>query len=254
MIDGLGIEDQLLKYSTEAILGARHVVAFSGPGVGSKSRTTPIYADQMTPAREWMDVEAFLAEPERVWQWYNNRKNVLRQTSPSPAHYALAELENILEDFLLITQNTDGQHQRAGSTRLLEIHGSLWQVRCTQCNYTRDSKEEEPINELKCPVCKGWLRPAVVWSGEAIPEEEFNAAREACENADLILSIGSIAAVQPSASLIWQAKATGSMLIEVSSQVTTASHLADIRLATVPEKALPVMIQVLRGLFAHQVS
>jgi NAD-dependent deacetylase len=252
MLDGLGIEERLLKHSAEAMFHARHVVAFSGPEISAKYGTTPLHTEQMDAFQEWINIDNFQADPERVWRWYNNRKSVLRQSCPSPAHYALAELENILEDFLLITQNTDGLHQRAGSTKLVELHGNIWRIRCTHCNYERMSEKEEPVSEMRCPVCKNWLRPDVVWSGESLPEEEFNAAREACENADLVLSNGTSAAIQPSASMIWQAKATGSLLIEISTKTTTASHLADIRLQTVPEKALPLLIQALRGLFIHQ--
>ncbi len=254
MVNGLGIEERILEHSAEALIKARHVVAFTGPGISAKSGTTPLHPDQMAASQEWTDVDNFLANPKKVWNWYNNRKSVLRQTCPSPAHYALAELENILEDFLLITQNTDGLHQRAGSTRLVEIHGSIWRTRCTNCDYARNLSEAEPTSGMMCPVCGSWLRPGVVWSGESLPEEDFNAAREACENADLILSTGTSAAIQPSASMIWQAKATGAMLIEVSSKVTTASHLADIRLQTAPEKVLPALIMTLRNLFAHQTT
>jgi NAD-dependent deacetylase len=133
----------------------------------------------------------------------------------------------------------------------VEINGNIWISRCVQCGYQHRS-EEDLGDEPRCPVCGDWLRPDVVWPGEPLPEEEFTAAREAGELADLMLSIGTSGEHQPAASMIWQAKATDATIIEINPTLTTASHLADIRLQALPEKAIPALVSELKHMVLHQ--
>jgi NAD-dependent deacetylase len=229
-------EVKLIRYAAEVLAQAQNVVAFTGQGI------SPI-PDAL---QEWIDLEQFLADPPKVWQEYNRQRQLLKSTPPTVAHDALAEMEFLLEKFFLITQNTDGLHQAACSTQLVEIHGNRRQARCIYCDY--QTEESDLGDEPRCPLCGNWLRPAVVWPDEPLPEEEFSIACEACELADLLLSIGNQAEVQPSASMIWQAKATGATLIEICPDLTAASHLADIRLAASPAKALPSLVFALKEL------
>lgn len=247
MVEGLGIEERLIHHSSEALAQARHIVAFTGPGISATSDRTPIHPDQLGGARG-ISLDSFLENPHKVWQWYNRRKDMLRTTCPSPVHYALAEMEDLLEGFMLITQNTDGLHQKAGATKLVEINGNIWTARCVHCDYQTHTEDHALGNEPHCPVCGQWLRPDVVWPGEPVPEEEFSAAREAGELADLMLSIGTSGEHQPAASMIWQAKATDAVIIEINPTITSASHLADIRLQTLPEKAIPALVAELKAL------
>jgi NAD-dependent deacetylase len=230
------IKERLIRSAAEVLTRARNVVAFTGQGI------SPI----PDPFHEATTMELFLADPQKVWQEYNRRKQLIRTTRPSPTHDALAEMEYLLEKFFLITQNIDGLHQAACSTRLVEIHGSLWRARCIHCTY--ETEEFDLGNSPKCPICNNWLRPAVVWPEEPIPVEEFDIAREACELADLLVCIGNQAELQPSASMIWQAKATGCFLIEINPEPTAASHLADLRIPAPPEKALPPLVTALKEL------
>ncbi len=234
-------EERLIRYSAEVLIQAQNIVAFTGQGI------SPI-PDLL---QEWIDLEQFLADPPKAWQEYTRQRQILRTFRPTAAHDALAEMEFILEKFFLITQNIDGLHQAACSTQLVEIHGSLWRVRCIQCDY--QTEELELGDQPRCPLCGHWLRPAVVWSDESLPEEEFSIACEACEIADLLLSIGNQAEVQPSASMIWQAKATGATLIEINPDLTAASHLADIRIAADPQKALPDLVFAVKDLLRQPI-
>jgi len=252
MSNGLGIEDHLIRRSAEALIESLHVVAFTGYEISAHADSTPIPPDPILRKPdgrpEWPDLDEFLAHPQKVWHWYNARKKLLHQACPTPAHNALAELENLLENFFLVTQNTDALHQKAGTTKLVEMDGSVWLARCVNADYQFWDNEQVLDDEPKCPVCGSWLRPGVVWPGEPLPEEEFSIAREACELADLLLVIGTSGETQPAASLLWQAKATDATIIEINSHATTASHLADLRIPTVPEKALPALVATLKQL------
>ena len=250
MINGLGIEESLVKNSADALARARHVIVFTGAGISAKPDSTQIHTDQT--AQEigiyiCCDLKDFLNNPKQIWRYYNNQKKTLRKVCPSPAHYFLVELENMIDDFTLITQNTDGLHQKAGSKKLIELYGNIWTSRCTRCDYSTYSQQEYLGDEPKCPVCKNWLRPGVVWAGEPLPAEDFAAACEACEIADLMITIGTSAEVQPTASMIWQAKATNAIIIEINPTITTASTLADIRIPTLPEKAVPALVSELKN-------
>ncbi len=230
------IEERLIRSAAEVLTQARNVVAFTGQGI------SPI----PDPFHEETTMEQFLDNPLKVWQEYNRRRHLLKTTHPTPAHDALAEMEYVLDKFFLITQNIDGLHQAACSTRLVEIHGSLWRARCIHCTY--ETEEFDLGDSPKCPTCNNWLRPAVIWPDEPVPEEEFDIACEACELADLLVCIGNQAELQPSASMIWQAKATGCFLIEINPELTAASHLADLRIPAQPEKALPPLVAALKEL------
>ena len=127
---------------------------------------------------------------------------------PNPAHFALVELERALPNFLLITQNVDGLHGRAGSRKLMEMHGSLWQVRCTVCTHAREDFGE--LNDLpECPICGHLLRPGVVWFGEPIIPGVLKLAIAQISSADVFLSIGTSSLVQPAASFYQLAKDHG---------------------------------------------
>ena len=179
-------EKQMVRYAAEVLGQAQNIVAFTGQGISPIPDT----------GQEWINFERFLANPQQVWQEVNRQRQLIRTARPTPAHHALAEMEFVLEKFLLITQNTDGLHQAACSTRLVEIHGNLRRARCIQCDY--ETEEFDLSDRPQCPLCDHWLRPDVVWADEPLPAEEFAAACEACELADLILSIGNQAEVQPS--------------------------------------------------------
>ena len=136
------------------------------------------------------------------------RRLKVREATPNPGHQALARLQRLVPRLTLVTQNVDGLHQRAGSTDVVELHGSLERVKCA--NEDRVVTEFEDTDELAhCPDCGGFLRPDVVWFGELLPEHALRRAEEAARSCDLFLSVGTSNVVEPAASLPWTAARHG---------------------------------------------
>jgi NAD-dependent deacetylase len=214
-----------------ALRQARSVVAFTGAGVSAESGV-PTFRDAQTGQwakfrpEELATPEAFRRHPQRVWEWYAARRAQVGQVSPNPAHYALVELERRVLKFLLATQNVDGLHHRAGSQRLVELHGNITRVKCfdenTPVSTWTDSGEVPP----RCPRCGGWLRPDVVWFNELLPEGVFEESERAARNCDVFLSIGTSAVVYPAAALPLAALAAGAVVVEINPEETPLTDRA----------------------------
>lgn len=170
--------------------------------------------------------EAFACEPKKVWEWYQWRREKLPLVQPNPGHLAIAEMERYFDDFLLVTQNIDGLHQRAGSMKMLELHGNLNRNKCSRCGIIIDVLPDSDEVPPRC-ACGGRIRPDVVWFGEMLPEAVLRQAWRAAENADLFLSVGTSSVVQPAASLSLVARNNGAALIEVNLERTELSPLFD---------------------------
>ena len=163
--------------------------------------------------------EGFEQDPALVWRFYSERRRKAKTVSPNPGHTALAEAERRLaDDFLLVTQNIDGLHQRAGSRRVIEIHGSLFRTRCFDCEREPFEDDSEQASAPACDACaaagrEGRLRPAVVWFGEMIDPGVLGAisrfVSESRRKRLVFLAVGTSGAVYPAAGLVLQARAAG---------------------------------------------
>ena len=181
-------------------------------------------------AEELATPYAFEKNPEIVWQWYNWRRELISKCQPNTAHYFLAKLEKEKDDFLLITQNVDGLHRKAGSKKIIEIHGCIWRVKCSKCKY-KEFNYKIPIEILpKCPECNSILRPDVVWFGESLDYFDLDKAIKACISCDLLIVIGTSAVVQPVASFPFQAKSENSKLklVDINPIKNPISEIADL--------------------------
>jgi NAD-dependent deacetylase len=213
-------------------MARRRVVALTGAGVSTESGV-PTFRG---PGGLWRDYrpedlaspEAFARDPVRVWEWYAWRRECIARATPNPAHRALAAMEEALPDFLLITQNVDGLHSQAGSRRVIELHGSLWRMRCVREGRVWEDRRV-PLPELppRCPACGALARPDVVWFGEPLPEAAWTQAFRAAAEAEIFLIIGTSGLVEPAASLPRWAHAHGARLIEFNIEDTVLTPLAD---------------------------
>jgi NAD-dependent deacetylase len=212
---------------------ARRPAALTGAGLSADSGLATFRGAEGL-WRRWRPEElatasAFRRDPILVWEWYEARRAHAAGAEPNAGHRALARLESARPEFALITQNVDGLHARAGSSRALELHGSLWRSRCADCGRRRARPLEPrvPLPPL-CAECGGLERPDVVWFGEsletAVAAEAFRAA-EAC---DVLLVVGASGAVEPAASIARAAKRGGALLIEVNAEATALTALADV--------------------------
>src|SRR5262249_27501630 len=125
--------------------------------------------------------EAFARDPDLVWRFYNMRRTALKSVGPNPGHFALAEMEKRWgpDNFTLVTQNIDGLHKAAGSTRVLEVHGNLGRVKCSRCPLAEDKSGEDLPDMPRCRGCGHLLRPDVVWFGEMLPQDVWLQAAQA---------------------------------------------------------------------------
>ena len=200
----------------ERLRQARHVVVMTGAGVSAESGL-PTFRDALTGLwaryrpEDLATPEAFERNPSLVWGWYRMRREAALGAEPNAAHLALARLEGLVPRFTLITQNVDGLHRRAGSRNLVELHGDLTRARCSRDGSAAERWEEpaEGAGPPRCDRCGAYLRPDVVWFGEALPEEALRRAWAAAEECDVFLSVGTSNLVEPAASLPWIAAGWG---------------------------------------------
>lgn len=215
----------------DILVSAEHVTVLTGAGVSAESGV-PTFRGKNGLWRnhdpmQLATPEAFERDPVLVWEWYVYRRGLMADVKPNPAHLAIAELEGIYSDFLLITQNVDDLHRRAGSTKLVELHGNIFKVRCSRCE--RKELDMPDLRELppKCE-CGGNLRPDVVWFGEPLPKNALDIAAQASARCDCMLVVGTSAVVQPAASLPLLAKRGGAFVAEVNNETTPISALVDV--------------------------
>jgi NAD-dependent protein deacetylase/lipoamidase len=187
---------------------------------------------------------AFDRDPHLVWQWYDWRRGLIAACRPNAAHDALVDMERHFDDLILITQNVDGLHQLAGSRSVVELHGSIWRMRCTQECQPSWEDRTVPLPLAggalpRCPNCGSLARPDVVWFGESLPAEALAAAFEAAQRCRLMLVIGTSAVVHPAASLPLLALRRGAYVVEINPQPTPLSDLVHEVIREPAASALP---------------
>lgn len=179
-------------------------------------------------AEELATPTAFSQNPKLVWQWYNWRRSLIASKEPNSGHKVLAHWEKIFPSFVLITQNIDGLHQKAGSKNTLELHGNIWKLRCIK-EGTITENHESPLKEIPphCPHCGSLLRPHVVWFGEALPSSIIHQAFLLSSSSEVMFVIGTSAVVQPAASLPLTASESGAKIVEINPDPTPLTSYAD---------------------------
>ncbi|RMG66857.1 MAG: NAD-dependent deacylase [Calditrichaeota bacterium] len=238
----------------ERLSNAYSVVALTGAGVSAASGVPTFRGkdglwNKFDP-RELASVEAFMKNPELVWEWYNWRRQLIQKVKPNLAHYALVDLERIVPEFHLITQNVDNLHRLAGSKNVIELHGNILRNRCLACNKPFQGEIPEKGALPRCPHCGGLIRPDVVWFGEVLPVEALEKAQEVAAEAEIFLAIGTSATVEPAASLPYLAKGNGALLVEINPEETPLSSVADEVIREAADQALPRLIMALDRLRA----
>lgn len=235
-----------MEQARQWLKSASSIVALTGAGISAESGVPTFRGagglwDQYR-LEDLATPEGFARNPKLVWEWYSWRRGLIAKTGPNPGHFALAELERKVRRFRLVTQNVDGLHDRAGSKNILKVHGDLWTLRCLSClREGRDERVEFP--ELPpCCECGGMLRPAVIWFGELLPLDVWQAAEEACMAAEVMLVVGTSAVVYPAAGLVPLAKSAGAKVIEVNPEDTPLSPLLDCTLRGNAGELLPRLI------------
>jgi NAD-dependent deacetylase len=232
------------------LVPSTRVVVFTGAGVSAESGV-PVFRGRNGIWNEFRVEElatpaAFAADPRKVWEWYDWRRQLVSRIEPNAGHRAVVEFERFFHSCVVITQNVDGLHNRAGTQQVLKLHGDLWEVRCLSCGLSRtDLTSALPSLPPSCD-CGGMLRPGVVWFGENLPLLAFERAVDATERCDLFFSIGTSAEVYPAAHLPGIARQHGAYVVEVNVERSAAAEMADEILLGKSGEILPQLVRYLR--------
>jgi NAD-dependent deacetylase len=233
------------------------VLVLTGAGVSAESgiptfRGKDGYWRNLEPAK-LATPEAFASDPQLVWDWYRERRQRIRNARPNAAHEAVARLAQRTDEFLLVTQNVDDLHARAGIPvqRMVQIHGDIFVTRCSRCEFERDENDHEQEHGLpKCPKCHALLRPGVVWFGEQLSRNELERVEDfldvgAC---DVAIVAGTTATFGYIIDWALRGSRDGAQLIEVNPEETLLSRFAT-RLVSEPAAiALPRIVNELIAL------
>jgi NAD-dependent deacetylase len=249
------MSNDLLK-AAQRIKGASRLVVLTGAGI-SKESGIPTFREaqdglwaQYDPM-EMASERGFLRNPKLVWEWYEYRFGMVACAQPNPGHCAIATLEEIAYAVTVVTQNIDGLHQAGGSTRVLELHGSIRRYKCfsgKHTGYTRADLAGQTEKPPRCPACGDLIRPDIVWFGEYLPEQVIRDAYDACRVAEVALVVGTSGVVQPAASLPYIAQDAGATVIDVNPEADEISGMADIYLRGKGGDVLPQLIKAVRSL------
>ncbi len=206
------------------------VVVLTGAGISAESGI-PTFREkgglwEKYDAYKLATPEGFKTDPLRVWQFYSERREAIQKCEPNAAHQALVSLESYMAkkgEFLLVTQNVDALHQRAGSKNILEIHGNIFRTRCSNpdCEgwYQPFEDTDLHMDEVpKCKICGAPLRPDVVWFGEPIdPMLEFR-VQQALRSCDYFIAIGTSGTVYPAAGYVQTAGDAGARTVLINAE------------------------------------
>lgn len=244
-----------MKFSERLLLrlkDAKRVVAFTGAGMSAESGVPTFRGDdglwKKFKPEELANFNAFIRNPDLVWEWYKYRKELIASIKPNPGHYALAEMETMFEKWAVITQNIDNLHRRAGSKNVYELHGNIERNYCIACGRFYSNEEIMQQNKApRCTQCGGLIRPDVVWFGELLPADEWGKSEKAARWSDVFFTIGTSSIVYPAAGLPEIAKRSGSYVVEINVEPTEFSHKADEVILGKSGEVLPELVNVVRN-------
>lgn len=249
------IDVELPSAVVELARAATRVAVLTGAGMSAESGIAT-FRDAHTGL--WSHFQpADLASPEGwardsdlVWGWYRWRTELVRRAEPNAGHLALTEWQK-RKHVDIATQNVDDLHERAGSTVVSHVHGSLFDPRCSECGL-HSQPEPEVLDEVvdrvpppPCPECGGPMRPGAVWFGESLPEDQWAKAVHTVEHADLVLVVGTSGVVFPFAGLPAMARSVGAAVVEINPVETEISDMADHRWRTTAAVGLPALVAAL---------
>jgi NAD-dependent deacetylase len=234
------------------------ILVITGAGVSAESgiptfRGKSGYWRSLDPA-QLATPEAFAQDPKLVWEWYRERRQRIRAAQPNPAHHALAKLAQQRGDFLLVTQNVDDLHARAGvvAEKMVQIHGDIFVTRCSQCD-TKYREEETDETELpKCAQCGAWMRPGVVWFGEQLDGMEIERVERFLEQGpcDVVIVAGTTAMFGYIVDWAMRASEAKGRLVEINPETTGLTKYAS---ESIKEAAGTAVPRIVDGIIARDI-
>ncbi len=230
------------------IKDAEKIVFVTGAGISQESGISTFrgkdgYWRRYDPM-QLATIEAFYENPKLVWEWYEDRRRTILAAKPNAGHTAIAELAKYKE-VIVLTQNIDGLHQRAGSRNVYELHGSIVRIKCTACSFVENITSGFDVLPPKC-TCGSILRPDVVWFGEPLPQDVWAGAIMHAQSCDVMVIAGTSLLVSPANSLPFYAKQNGATLIEVNPERTAMSDEMDLSLRQTSAATLPQLVSIFK--------
>jgi NAD-dependent protein deacetylase/lipoamidase len=240
-----------LRVVIQKLRDAKSVLVLTGAGVSAESNIPTFRGEggwwrSLNPA-ELATFAAFEKDPRLVWEWYDYRRGLIAGASPNEAHRVLAELEVPAREVFTVTQNVDDLHERAGSHRVVHIHGSIWQVICLKDGKTYEYRRVPLPGLPPTCACGGLLRPGVVWFGEALPPVACAQVEDYFHKSwiDVALVIGTEASFSYIGDWALRAKRSGALLVEINPNPTVLTQYVDVKLQG---KAGQILEEVEKGL------
>ena len=233
---------------TKELRDAKKIVFVTGAGISQESGIPTFRGKnglwRNYDAMKLATINVFYDNPKLVWEWYNERRKNIFSAEPNLGHKAIAELEKFVK-VVVLTQNIDGLHQRAGSTEVLELHGSIVKIKCTVCDFKNEILTE--FIQIP-PLCKcgNILRPDVVWFGESLPQEIWQQAIIHASNCDVMIVVGTSLVVSPANTLPIYAKQNKATLIEINTEETIMSSDMDLSIRNTSVVTLPEFVSVFK--------
>ena len=232
----------------DELKSAKKIVFVTGAGISQESGI-PTFRGKEGLWRKYdpmklATIDAFYDDPKLVWEWYEDRRKNILGVQPNSGHKAIAELEKF-KDVVVLTQNIDGLHQRAGSTNVKELHGSIIRIKCTVCDFQDEITTS--FNQLP-PQCKcgNILRPDVVWFGEPLPQDVWQQAITYANSCDVMVIAGTSLVVSPANTLPVYAKQNNATLIEVNPEKTVMSEEMNLSIKATSANVLPNLLSVIK--------
>lgn len=248
---------EAIQQAAEAIAGARLVVVATGAGMSQESGI-PTFRDALTGLWARFAVDevateaAFRRRPARVFGWYAWRRRLVHAAVPHPGYGALVELERLVPQLVVVTQNVDGLHRRAGSSRVVELHGSLDRFFCLDARHpfplerVPEASEDGEVEPPVCPHCGSPVRPGVVWFGEYLPQPELANAWELAAGCQVMLVTGTSGLVYPAAELPRIARDAGAAVVEINPEPSEVSGWARVVCRGPAGRILPALVAAVR--------
>ncbi len=244
---GIGVTDtEDIAIAKSKLRNAKRLAVITGAGISAESGIPTFRGSgglwKNFSAEELATPAAFQRDPKLVWEWYDWRRGICKNAEPNPGHLAVVTLETRTPEFLLITQNVDGLHNRAGSRNIAEIHGNIWRARCTLCGNQFDLPETPIANIPPHCKCGAIARPHIVWFGESYDEDLLEDVLDFLNAADVVLVVGTSGMVPMPVYLTRHAMSHGAFSIDVNPEDSELTKLVSLSIRGQAGEVLPQLL------------
>jgi NAD-dependent deacetylase len=246
-----------IKQAADLLKSSKYTIALSGAGISTPSGIPDFRSEtgglwNKYNAMEVASLSTFRTRPKSFFNWFRPLAKLIFEAEPNPAHATLSELESMGLLASTITQNIDGLHQKAGTRKVIEVHGSLYSLTCGQCYQSVDAEEirHSYLNDGQMPICKsceGTLKPDVILFGEQLPLAPWREAEAEIRKCELLVVIGSSLEVNPVAKLPYDVISNGGKLVIINQQITYINSRAEIVFREDAATVLPAILETIRN-------